>query len=90
MPSERYMSKHYGASGYVEKGELSKTASNEKPEYRKVEEVHGATPTFMIVCDQGWCEHIVCTGMYEWAADWLLEHIQGKPYGKPVTFRQEV
>lgn len=54
----------------------------EHPEYRKVEEDHGATPTFMVVCDEGWCEHIVCNGMYEWAADWLVLKLQGQPYAK--------
>jgi len=55
-------------------------ASPETPKYRKVEEDHGATPTFMIVCDEGWCESIVCNGMYGWAANWLVETLQGKPY----------
>lgn len=51
------------------------------PEYRKVEEGKGgATRTFMIVCDEGWRESIVCTGMYEWAADWLVAIIQSRPY----------
>jgi hypothetical protein len=27
---------------------------------------------WMIVCDEGWRQSIVCTGMYDWAADWLL------------------
>lgn len=56
-------------------------ASDVQPEYRKVEEGKGgATNTYMIVCDEGWRESIVCTGMYGWAADWLLRRIQGKPY----------
>lgn len=80
MPTERFMRHHYGASGYVEKGEPSPIATPEKPEYRKVEEEHGATPTFMVVCDEGWCESIVCNHMYSWAADWLVAQIQGKPY----------
>jgi hypothetical protein len=51
------------------------------PVYRKVEEGKGgATKTYMIVCDEGWRESIVCTGMYEWAADWLLSIIQSRPY----------
>lgn len=51
------------------------------PRYSKVEETPAkATRTFMITCDEGWRESIVCSGMYEWAADWLLEQIQGKPY----------
>jgi hypothetical protein len=80
MATERFMRHHYGASGYVEKGEPSKTCSPESPFYCKVEEEHGATPTFMIVCDEGWRENIVCNNMYGWAADWLIEQLQGKPY----------
>jgi hypothetical protein len=73
-----------------ESGEPSKTCSEAKPEYRKVlEDVSRATPTFLIVCDEGWCEKIVCTGMYGWAADWLLEEIQGKPYA-PKKFARIV
>jgi len=59
---------------------MGMTGTVDKPYYRKTEEDHGATPTFMIVCDEGWRESIVCNGMYRWAADWLLEQIQGKPY----------
>lgn len=59
----------------------------EKPHYRKVEEVHGATATFMVICDEGWRESIVCNKMYEWAADWLIDQIQGKPYARPPRGR---
>lgn len=34
------------------------------PELRVVEEEHGATPTFMVVADYGWCERILCGGCY--------------------------
>lgn len=53
----------------------------EKPIYSKVpcKETKG-TKMFFIVCDEGWRTSIVCDKMYGWAADWLLEHIQGKPY----------
>jgi len=68
------------ATGYVS----TLGASEETPKYRKVEEDHGATPTFMIVCDEGWRESIVCNGMYGWAADWLVRQLQGKPYA-PTT-----
>jgi hypothetical protein len=50
------------------------------PHYRIVEEDHGASPTYMIVCDEGWRESIVCNKMYSWAAIWLVDQIQGKPY----------
>lgn len=56
-------------------------AAAENPVYRKVLEENGnATKTFMIVCEEGWRESAVCEHMYEWAADWLIEQIQGKPY----------
>lgn len=58
--------------------------SEEKPQYRKFrQDDNAATPHFGIVCDEGWKQSIVCTGMYEWAADWLIEQIQGKPYSGP-------
>lgn len=79
MATERFMRHNYGASGYVEKGEPSKTATPEHPEYRKVEEEHGATPTFMIVCDEGWRESIVCCKMYEAVADWLVMILHDRP-----------
>lgn len=54
----------------------------EVPIYRKSPETDwtGKTPLFMIVCDEGWRESIVCNRMYEWAADWLVSVLQGKPY----------
>jgi hypothetical protein len=39
-----------------------------------------ATPLYGVTCNEGWRESIVCTGMFEWAADWLVEQIQGRPY----------
>ncbi len=53
--------------------------------YRKVaQEKSGleGTQLWMIVCDEDWRESIVCKDMYEWAADWLIAQIQGKPFGK--------
>lgn len=60
------------------------------PHYRKQrqEEVMGGDPVaehhgsafFMIVCDEGWRTSIVCSGMYEWAADWLIKVIDGRPF----------
>lgn len=65
----------------AEESERSPEGTEQSPVYRKVEEGKGgATRTFMIVCNEGWRESIVCNGMYEWAADWLVELIQGKPY----------
>ena len=55
----------------------------ETPVYEKVlykKPPEHATPLWLISCDEGWRQSIVCEGMYEWAADWLLEQIQGKPF----------
>ena len=62
--------------------------SKEKPLYYKAEAYTAhwqrtATMIFIIICDEGWRTSIVCGGMYEWAADWLVEQLQGKPYAKP-------
>jgi hypothetical protein len=57
--------------------------TEEHPLYRKVLEDNGyATKTYLVNCDEGWRESIVCTGMYEYVADWLIEQIQGKPFAK--------
>jgi hypothetical protein len=58
------------------------TASPESPVYAKVaqDEDWRATKLFMITVDEGWRSSIMCTGMYEWAADWLVSVLQGKPY----------
>ncbi len=51
-------------------------ASVEHPIYSKVlQENSKATKLFMITVDEGWKESIMCTDMYEWAANWLLEVI---------------
>lgn len=58
-------------------------ADTREPCYFKVAEKDYPPPgtqLWMIVCDEGWRESIVCSRMYEWAADWLIEQIQGKPY----------
>ena len=53
----------------------------EAPAYRKVcLNEKATTRLFMIVCDEGWRESIVCSAMYEWAADWLLEVLGNRPY----------
>lgn len=57
------------------------TGSEEHPVYKKVAHDDGwATQLYFIVCHEGWRESIVCERMYTWAADWLIEQIQGKPY----------
>jgi hypothetical protein len=53
----------------------------EQPRYFRVAEADcGATQKWMIVCDEGWRQSIVCTDMYEWAADWLLGVIGQQPF----------
>jgi len=39
-----------------------------------------ATGLFMITVDEGWRQTIVCSGMYEWAADWLLGLLERRAY----------
>jgi hypothetical protein len=56
--------------------------SEERPNYSKVPEGNGITTIYMIVCDEGWRQSIVCTGMYGWAADWLLKVLGHRPYAK--------
>lgn len=56
-------------------------ASEEKPIYAKMSQTSGCgTPFFMITVDEGWRQSIMCGDMYEWAADWLVEQLQGKPF----------
>ena len=54
--------------------------TTEHPHYRKIEDQSHATKLFFIVCDEGWRESIVCSGMYEGVADWLIEKLQGNPF----------
>jgi hypothetical protein len=55
--------------------------TEEEPRYYRVEDPKsGATKLWMIVCDEGWRQSIVCEGMYDWAADWLLSIIGRQPY----------
>lgn len=35
---------------------------------------------WLIQCNEGWRSSVVCSGMYEWAADWLLKVIDGRPF----------
>lgn len=67
----------------VFEAETEKTfeGTEEHPIYRKVEHNDGwATQLYLVICDEGWRESIVCERMYEWTADWLVEELQGKPY----------
>jgi hypothetical protein len=53
-------------------------ASEERPHYRYRQET--GTNAFLVVVDEGWRSSVVCSGMYEWAAKWLVAQLQGKPY----------
>lgn len=57
----------------VEAGEPSKTASPEKPEYRKQRQSSPGTQMFMVIVDEGWRSWILCTDMYESKAEHLVE-----------------
>lgn len=61
--------------------------SEEKPFYRKVRE-NGTSNLFLVSVDEGWRVQLMCSGMYEWAADWLIRQVQGKPYARPVSVEQ--
>jgi hypothetical protein len=37
-------------------------------------------PSWMVCCDEGWRESIVCGHMYEWAARWLVARLGRIPY----------
>lgn len=54
---------------------LSDDPFPDSPVFEKVEEDHGATPTYMIVVRESWRESILCEGMYGWAADWLVKQL---------------
>lgn len=55
--------------------------SPEHPSYSMVlEDSDSATERWMIRCDEGWREMIVCEGMYKWAAEWLLRVLGDRPY----------
>jgi len=56
-------------------------AAEPSPAYRKVSHDDGLPTTqYMIVCDEGWRQSIVCERMYGWAADWLLGILGTQPY----------
>lgn len=52
-----------------------------RPTYKKrKQDDTAATNMWMVTCSEGWRTSIVCTGMYEWAADWLLEVLDRRPF----------
>lgn len=60
--------------------------SEREPVYSKVRHEGGSvTPLWFIVCDEGWRTSIVCERMYEWAADWLLDVLDRRPFATERT-----
>lgn len=59
----------------------------ERPFYGvQLQDSEGATKRYMIICNEGWRSSIVCEDMYGWAATWLVNILQGRPYapeGRP-------
>lgn len=68
----------------TEVGEPSKAATPEKPQYSKfrhdpclhVKAAESAGTFWGIQVDEGWRSWILCSNMYEWAADGLLEVLE--------------
>jgi hypothetical protein len=53
---------------------MSRDGSSEEPCYAKLKQNDpAATSMFMITVDEGWRTWILCTDMYEWSADQLLD-----------------
>lgn len=50
------------------------------PECPRYEAVKADDGWWFVDVNEGWRESVVCTGMYEWAARWLVEQLQGKPF----------
>lgn len=80
-PALRVDKEDTGSKG--EAGEPSKTASPEAPEYRKQRQQSPGTQMYMIIVDEGWRTWILCTDMYEWAADGLLEVLRASGHRWP-------
>jgi hypothetical protein len=60
---------------------MAEQPTPETPRYAKMlQQPAGATKLYMITVDEGWRSTVVCGDMYEWAADWLVDQLQGKPY----------
>jgi hypothetical protein len=60
---------------------VSEEATEAAPIYTARRQDDGyATARYMIVCDEGWRQSIVCENMYGWAAEWLVNTLGRKPY----------
>lgn len=59
--------------------------SEECPIYRARADVPDAAfAQWLVECDEGWRSTIVASGMYHWAALWLVVQLQGKPFAPGV------
>jgi len=57
--------------------------SEDCPLYRLVcMDISAPTKLYMITCDEGWRQSIVCTHMYKHIGEWLLTMLQGRPFPK--------
>jgi hypothetical protein len=84
MPQGEQMFKYHGYSGPCPKPPRTEP-SEQRPVYSKFPQDKPnaeGTQLYGISCNEGWRESIVCTGMYEWAADWLLGVLARTPYAK--------
>jgi hypothetical protein len=59
----------------------------ERPLYAKVREA--GRNLWIVTVDEGWRSTILCSGMYEEVADWLIGQIQGKPTYRPFSATPE-
>jgi hypothetical protein len=67
----------------VQSGDAVRDGTPDKPLYRKQRQserpdraVDQGTALYMITVDEGWRSWILCTDMYKWAADELLERLR--------------
>lgn len=60
-------------------GQTPERGTEKRPRYYRLNEPR-STNLFMILVDEGWRSSILCGGMYDWQADWLISELQGKPY----------
>lgn len=53
--------------------------SEQHPRYAAVQQ-EAPSRLFMVMVDEGWRQSVMCSGMYQWAAEWLADFLQGEPY----------
>jgi hypothetical protein len=54
--------------------------SEEHPVWSAHPDTSGQTGLWHVTVDEGWRTSVACSGMYEWAARWLVEELQGRPF----------